>query len=139
MVDGRAHESLLVAGGGGVAADADLERITLLLNQQASGVNWFSKFCEANSLELPLPFLPHSSVQCCAKPCATCLQGRPLLAAKSAPSDAQGYVHVPLVGGTALLPELSVTGETRPRCCITCVQSQRMLHWVYCWRCTKSS
>lgn len=41
----------------------------------------------------------------------SCLQGRPLLAAKSAPSDAQGYVHVPLVGGTAQLPELSVTGE----------------------------
>lgn len=39
------------------------------------------------------------------------MQGRPLLAAKSAPSDAQGYVHVPLVGGTAQLPELSVTGE----------------------------
>ncbi len=78
-------------------------------------------------------------MQCCAKPCATSLQGRPLLAAKSAPSDDQGYVHVPLVGGTALLPELSVTGETRTRCCITCVQSQRMLHLVYCWRCTKSS
>ncbi|PRW58095.1 CSE family protein [Chlorella sorokiniana] len=40
------------------------------------------------------------------------LQGRPLLAAKSAPSDAQGYVHVPLVGGAAQLPDLSVTGSS---------------------------
>lgn len=37
VVDGRAIESLLAAGGGTVAADADLDRITLLLNQQASG------------------------------------------------------------------------------------------------------
>lgn len=41
---------------------------------------------------------------------ARAAQGRPLLAAKSAPSDARGYVLVPLVGGTAQLPDLSVTG-----------------------------
>ena len=41
---------------------------------------------------------------------APAVQGRPLLASKSAASDARGYVCLPLVNGTAQLPDLSVTG-----------------------------
>lgn len=48
-----------------------------------------------------------------ARPAPTPPQGRPLLASKTAASDARGYISLPLVNGIAQLPDLSVTGGLR--------------------------
>ncbi len=47
---------------------------------------------------------PHSN------PFALQVQGQPLLVAKGAPADAAGRLMLPLSGGSAVLPDLCVTG-----------------------------
>lgn len=47
---------------------------------------------------------PHST------PVAVQVQGQPLLVAKGAPADAAGRLMLPFSGGSAVLPDLSVTG-----------------------------
>lgn len=119
VLDGRAYESLAAGGAGGAAPDAELERITLLRNQQVPHMpprdlhllpqaGWAAAagFWVGASLHLPLICLPVPPPTCL--PCR--LQGKPLLAAKQGGADEQGRIQVPLVKGCALLPELSVTG-----------------------------
>jgi hypothetical protein len=40
------------------------------------------------------------------------LQGAPLLATRTGTHGPLGHVHVPLIAGTALLPDLSITGSS---------------------------
>ncbi|KAL4437149.1 hypothetical protein ABPG75_004288 [Micractinium tetrahymenae] len=72
IVDAQAHAELARSGPSGAPADADLERIALISNQQ----------------------------------------GQPLLVAKGAPADAGGRLLIPLSAGSAVLPDLSVTGSS---------------------------
>ena len=51
-------------------------------------------------------------MRCSRPPLLACLQGHPLLAAKQAANDSSGPVVVPLIRGSAVLPDLAVTGSS---------------------------
>lgn len=121
VVDRREWEAVAAAAGaGGAVPDADLDRIALLANQQARlapalSLGWREnppcrlrcRGLEPRGLCAKVPSSFSPAVPHCPSLGA---QGKPLLAAKHAPSDGRGFVTVPLAGGSALLPELSITG-----------------------------